>query len=244
MEFELSDIEEISLNFDVDIKLPDFGETAIEQRIHKPKYHKPIKAKNIKYDNAVKMAKDIGGLNPNERVNCLIAGNFIFGDFVEAFIVENDLSVKNLSISTLSMSQENVDSLENLLSWGYVDKLNLLVSSYFWGHERWKLVPYIFEKLDIDDKFQLAVSANHCKIVLIETNAGDKIVIHGSANLRSSDCIEQITIENDKELFDFHSDFIGVIVDKFKTIDKEIKGNRGKKLWQQVGQERKGKPQV
>ncbi len=236
MEFKVLDFGQIELDFDVDFKIDD--NLSINSRIHKPKYYKPLKSKYIKYDNAVKLAKKI---NLSERTNCILSGNFIFGDFIEALAVEKNMHIERLVISTLSISQENVDSLKNLLVGDYVDRLDLLVSSYFWSHERWKLVPYIFKELDIDNKFQLAVSANHCKIVLIKTYSGDNIVIHGSSNLRSSDCLEQISIENDKDLFDFHMDFLNTIVERFPTIDKEIKGNRGKKLWQTVEQEHKEK---
>lgn len=231
--FEVPDFEKLEINFDMKI---DFGEMEIKSRIHKPAYHKPIKEKHILYEQAVDLSKDLGILKKGERVHCLLSGSFIFGDLIEAYIVENDLHVKNLKISTLSMSLENTDSLANLINGNYVDELNLLVSSYFWGHERWKLIPYIFEQLDIDNKFQLAVSANHCKIVLIETHEKDKIIIHGSSNLRSSNCIEQMCIENNDDLFDFYNSFFEIIVDKFQTIDKEIKGNRGGKLWQALQQ--------
>lgn len=228
------DFEELKLDFDV-----DFGQDLIEeQRIHKPKYHKPFKTKNIKYDNAEKLSDDIGKIEG--RIYCILSGNFIFGDFLEAFAVKRNLHIKRMVISTLSMSQENVDSLENLLKGGYVDSLDIMISSYFWGHERSKLIPYIFDRLDSEqNNFQLSVSGNHCKFVLIETHCGKKIVIHGSSNLRSSNCIEQICIEANEELFDFNMEFSQIIIDKFNTINKEITGNRGKKLWHSLQQEHK-----
>ncbi len=235
IDFEIDfNMDEIKLDFDLGV---DFGQEAmVESRVHKPKFHKPFKEKHVKYSHAEKLSEDIGDITG--RVHCLLAGNFIFGDFIEAFIVDRNLHVKRMVISTLSMSQENIDSLHNLLSGGYVDHLDLMVSSYFWGHERAKLIPYAFEKLDSDkNNFQLSVSANHCKIVLIETHCGKNIVIHGSANLRSSNCIEQICIEDNKELFDFNMSFSGVIIEKFNTINKEIPGNRGNKLWQTLKQE-------
>ena len=91
-----------------------------------------------------------------------------------------------MTISTLSLSQDNIDSLANLLDWGYIDELNLIVSAYWFSHERWSLVPYCYERLDKEDKFQLAVAGIHTKTCQFETLGGKRIVIHGSANLRSS----------------------------------------------------------
>ena len=78
--------------------------------------------------------------------------------------------VKSLTISTLSLSQNNVDSLYNLLDGGFVEQLNLIVSDHFFSYERENLVEYIYQRLDIDNKFQLSVCNNKTKIVLIESD--------------------------------------------------------------------------
>lgn len=35
-------------------------------------------------------------------------------------------------------------------------------------------VPYIYQVLDIDNKFQLAISGTHCKTCIFETEGGKK----------------------------------------------------------------------
>ena len=129
------------------------------------------------------------------------------------------------------MSQNNADSLNNLLEGGYVDELNLIVSDYFFSHERQGLIPYIYEVLDKEDKFQLAVAGTHCKLTMIETHCGLKITMHGSANLRSSGNIEHICIEENNALFDFNHEIQSAIIDKYKTIKKSV---RHEILWQAV----------
>ena len=57
--------------------------------------------------------------------------------------------------------------------------------------------------------------------------------MYGSANLRSSDNIEQFSIEHNDELYDFNYTFHKNILENFKTINKSL---RGKKLWQKVKQ--------
>ena len=133
-----------------------------------------------------------------------------------------------MTISTLSMNQNNVDSLANLLQGDYVQNLNLIVSDYFFAHERNGLIPYIYQELDKDDKFQLAAAGTHCKLCIIETECGKKIVIHGSANLRTSSNIEQFVIEESEELYNFNNDFQNRIIEKYKTIKKSL---RVGKLW-------------
>ena len=160
-----------------------------------------------------------------------MSGNFIAGDFLEALVVKHNWHIKELTVSTLSMHQGNVDSLVNLVEGNFVDKLNLIVSDYFFAHERRGLVPYIYEQLDKKDIFQFAAAGTHCKIVNIETHDGLKVVIHGSANMRSSGNIEQMQIDECPLLYDFNQDILQSILDKYGTIKKSVRRDN---LWQAV----------
>lgn len=209
---DFSDIE-INIDFDIDAN---------------NRYCKPAmsRSKNVKYKNASELSKAIE-IKQNERYFCIIDGSFIFGDFIEAFIYDRAMKVKELTLSTLSMSQENIDSFYNLMNLGYIEKLNIIVSDFFYSHERHNLVKYMYDKLDIDDRFQLSVCRTHTKICMFETemNGGRKYVIHGSANLRSSDNIEQFMIEENSDLYIFNYMFHKKIIDNFATVKKSLRGN-------------------
>lgn len=201
--------------------------------IGKSRYIKPPKCKEIperrlKYKNAEDLARDIKP-ELGMRVFVFLDGTFIAGDFLEAWFTEHHIIAKELTISTLSLNPNNVDSLANLMDCEYIENLNLIVSDYFYSHERHSLVPYIRERLDKGDRFQLAAAGTHCKISMFETHKGAKVVIHGSANLRSSSNIEHITIEENPELYDFIMEVHRTILDKYKTINKSVRYNN---LWQ------------
>lgn len=219
------------INIDLDLGLSKFN-----NRYQKAKEIHQMPDGMIKYSNAKKLVENIN-LDEKARYNCIVAGNFIFGDFIEAFIVENNCKCLNVTISTLSMDQNNVDSLHNLITGEFIEELDIIISDYFYAHERGALIPYIYKKLDIDNRFQLAVAGIHTKICLIETLGGKHIAIHGSANLRSSSNIEQFVIEENKEFYDFMLDYHKLVVEEYKTINKDKKKHkslRGKKLWQAV----------
>ncbi len=235
MNFDIPDFEMPDFDFggiDVDIDLSQFnimGGYDEETRYIKPRLQ-ALKSTQIMYDNAVKLAKELR-LGANERADVIVSGAFIFGDFIEAFITENNVKCKKMTISTLSLSQDNIDSLANLLDWGYIDELNLIVSAYWFSHERWTLVPYCYDRLDKENKFQLAVAGIHTKTCQFESLGGKKIVIHGSANLRSSGNIEQFTIEDNAQLYDFYNEIYSNILQRYATINKQI---RGKDLWKEM----------
>ncbi len=202
----------------------------IETRYCKPPKCREIPDRMLKYEYAQDLAKEIK-IEKECRYFVLISGNFIAGDFIEALIVKNNWHVKCLTISTLSLHQGNVDSLVNLIEGDFVDEVNLIVSDYFYAHERSMLVPYIYKELDKDNRLQFAAAGTHCKITNIETHCGLKVVIHGSANLRSSGNIEQITVEENEMLFDFNQVVFTSILDKYKTINKSVRRNEA---WQAV----------
>lgn len=214
----------------------DFAPTvSIRRGNSQSRYINPPKCREIperllKYEYAEQLAK---GITPERGMYCfaVLDGKFIAGDFIEAFCVEHNLHVKRMVISTLSMSQDNVDSLKNLMDGDYVDALDLIVSDYFFSHERRNLVPYLYQELDKNDRFQLAAASTHCKLCILETHDGLKIVMHGSANLRSSSNIEHICIEENPELYDFNLLVQSEILAKYQTIKKSV---RRSDLWQAV----------
>jgi len=224
------EIRPISINIKIDKKL--------SSRYVTPPPSFEIDERYLKYSNAEKLAKDIK-IEKNIRHLVIIDGSFIFGDFIEALIVEKNYSVKRMVISTLSMSQNNVDSLKNLFNGDYLEKLDLIVSDYFFSHEKGDLVPYIYQELDIEDKFQLAAAGTHCKLCIFETECGKFVCIHGSANLRSSSNIEQFIVEESETFYNFTFEFQQNIISKYKTINYNVpnlkkKALRYKKLWEAV----------
>ena len=204
-----------------------FGDE-IKSRYIKPKRHKYLKDSQLYFKNAEKLAKSIN-LKGNDCVFCILDGSFIFGDFIEAIFYEKNIYTERIQISTLSMSYANIISLKNLMKGGFVKNLDLIISDYFFAHERRGLILDIYKELDFENRFQLAVVSSHIKVTSFKTELGKKYIIHGSANLRSSNCIEQITVEDNPDLFDFIEKHNNRILKKYSTINKSI---RGKQLWQ------------
>lgn len=186
--------------------------------------------KQVMYEYAEQLANDIN-LREHSRYDVIVSGNFVFGDFIEAFLRQTPCKATEMWISTLSLNQENVDSLSNLMERGYIDRLNLIISVYFFGMNRKTAISYILEKLDKDDRFQLAVAGIHTKTVAFQTLGGRKIAMHGSANLRSSGSVEQFCIEENADVFDFYSNYCKKIVDKYAVINKAINHSL---LWSEI----------
>lgn len=230
------DIGDIGFEADIDADGFDLSSIAscdLETRIIRPAYHHPIPQRMVKEERASDLAAQIT-MERGMRVHAVVSGNFIFSQFIAALLIDKGIKAKRIVISTLSMSQECCEALKDICDLGFCEQLDLIVSAYFYSHERQGLIPYLYEALDYDDapfSFQLAVAGTHCKTVLIETEGGAKLVIHGSANLRSSRSLEQFSIEENADLYDFHLDYSERILETYKTIRKEI---RAGKLWRMI----------
>ena len=225
------DFNELDEAFDFDFDVGDFFDSEqqanVDTRFIKPPQFKP----KVQYwKNAKRSAARIT-VEPGMAYFGIMDGSFIFGDLIEALFTEKLLRAYRMDITTLSMSQDNIDSLATLLLKGYVKELNLTVSDYFYAHERNTLIPYLQKELDIENRFQLAVAGNHTKILVAKLTNGIHLVMHGSANLRSSGNMEQVMIQDSKEIYDFITETNDRIIAKFKTINKSV---RRAKLWHGV----------
>jgi len=226
------------------INLKIVTDMSIRIKVNKPleehyRYIKPeikdMPDEFVQFENAEAAVNAID-FQLGNRVTAIVAGSFIFGDFIEAFLYKYGLGTKNMTLCTLSYSKENVDGLALLYENEYLQKLNLIVSDYFFSHERNGLIPYTYSQLDRGDgNFQLAIARTHMKTYLFETEIkGSKFVIQSSANLRSNGNSESLTMEINPQLYDFYDNYFQKILTDQKTIDHSKK--YGEQVWKDMVQ--------
>lgn len=233
---------------DLDFDLADFddlGETPQpQQRIMKPRIDKGELLQKVLFANAEAFADQID-LTPGARTFAWVSGSFIFGDIIEALVTRRGIGIKRLYIATLSLSQENIDSLKNimLMMGDALERLVLVMSGYQYSHEKFGLVPYMYQELDDgSDRVQIAFGGWHCKVITLETVDGHTITLHGSANLRSSNSVEQVMVEADaRDLHDFNARIMEGIAEQFGTINHKVDIHKlrrleGRKAWEATKQ--------
>lgn len=167
-----------------------------------------VKTMFVHYKNAAALVKKLNYMpEKNTGVYIWLQGNFIFGDFIVQFITENNIELHELTIITLSIARNSIEALDELIIKGYTDKINLVLSEYYMRTEKIKqtktakLLNTIIEK---NKNFNLFTTETHQKIVLLHTKNGNKIIFHGSANMKGSQNFEQLMIDNNDELYDFN----------------------------------------
>jgi len=135
---------------------------------------------------------------PGDCTHAVVRGDFVLCEIVPAII--GNTPTELVAIATLGMSKANAIQLADLRSRGLIRQLQILVSHYFAGVDKTGTFADVCQILGADAP---KVCRNHSKIILIQ-QPGRDFVIAGSANLRSSDNIEQFSIWNDAEVFAFH----------------------------------------
>ena len=137
---------------------------------------------------------------PDDRTHAILRGDFVLCDLIPAILDERG-ACGEIHIATLGLSRANAETLARLQREGMTDRVTVLCSSYFQQVD--KLTTFRDVEAILAKAGRLIVARNHAKVICLPTARG-AFVIEGSANLRSSDNLEQIAIFNDPELLQWH----------------------------------------
>ena len=142
---------------------------------------------------------------PGEITHAVLRGDFVLGDALPALLAAHG-PCPHMLISTLALSRKNAETLRDLLAAHAIGRLTLICSHYFRAVDKTSTFHQVHTILA--SVCTLKISRCHAKIILLKNDRGDHLVLEGSANLRSSDTIEQLTIFNDPDLHQFHEDWM------------------------------------
>lgn len=155
--------------------------------------------KLIRPENADAILADFPS-QEGDMLHAITCGDFVFGDFVLR-LIERDGPPRSMTITTLSLSRKNVEKLAALLT-ASPFSFHLVLSHYFksTSGEIFTAIETLLVPLP---HFKLTVGRSHTKVTLLDY--GDRaIVMESSANLRSSNNLEQIFAKQCRALYDFH----------------------------------------
>ena len=145
---------------------------------------------------------------PGDCTHAVVRGDFVIGQIIP--VILRGQSAEAVHISTLGMSRGNAEMLSDLRVKGQIGDLRILVSHYFAAVDANSTFAEVCRILG---SAAPKVCRTHAKVILI-AQPPDFFVVAGSANLRSSDNIEQFSIWNDIEVFDFHRRWMDEVFDK------------------------------
>lgn len=142
--------------------------------------------------------------------HCILRGDFVLADLLPHLLEPH--YCPHLRIATLGMSAENAELLARLHKAGKVGKITMVLSHYF--EQVNKSTVYFEVRQRLEGIAQFAVMRSHAKVICCPRAPDDTgmvrdwLVFEGSANLRSSDNLEQMTIFNDEAVHEFHREWM------------------------------------
>jgi len=155
----------------------------------------------VKTENAAELVRQIADLHEGDRLHAVLPGNFIFAEILTQ--LAERMKPESVTLATLSLSKQNVDALAAALDAGHIGRINFLISEYFAATN--KAIMAHMEQAAKTRRWRIGSKRSHAKIATL--NAGH-IVIETSANLRSSQNVEQLCVFSDRELHNFHTKWI------------------------------------
>ena len=195
MDFEL-------FSFDKEIETND---VKISQR--KTKIQETLKTKSfLKKQKAIEVLNELPCTGESHHI--ISNGSF---DYFTLIPIAIDImkGADEMYFSTWTMNLSNTKELFNIFDKGKVKKINALVGLYFKKRES-AVFNELYEGLKKRGQ-RILSNENHSKITLL-SNGVDFITICGSANFTANPRIEQFTIHNSKELFEFHKEWMDEII--------------------------------
>lgn len=146
---------------------------------------------------------------PGESIHCLMQGYFDLMQVI-AVTAKRITDLKTLRIATLCYSKRNLQEMCELLEQMPGLHFTLLVSDFFVGNNKEGHAGAVAQ-LTAFPNVRVSCNRTHCKVTLFESPT-HAITFEGSANLRTNRNWEQLQITHDRELHDWHADWLDRMV--------------------------------
>jgi len=114
--------------------------------------------------------------------------------------------IEDLYIATYSMNIKAIEILSSLIDEGRIKKLTIILNHNMKFKMKGKDV-VLLKMVEERENVSLIKKYTHAKVTLIKQGE-DYIIISGSGNYSENPKIEQYTINNDKELYEFHKSWM------------------------------------
>ncbi len=216
--FDQEDLEDLGIDLE-GLSICDFDDKgALEPQAYVvPARTKVVHPRHVSHASAQKLVRALFPLADHARAHVVVPGTFIYGDLSEAIAVHLDEKIERLWIMSLSLNMANIESLKNLQAGDYVGDMHLMLSDYWYAHNRGPdgLVQALYDALD-NGRVQFSVVRTHGKATLMEMEKGASYVITGSANLRSTSTIENFLVENDAVLLNWYKAWLAALEEQYR----------------------------
>jgi hypothetical protein len=151
---------------------------------------------------------------PGEALHALMTGRYDLTVLLTCILEQASTPCDHLRIATLSLKERNLYELYRLIDAGKVGRLTLLVSEFFHAHHKDICQTLVGELVGRSPAHRFAAARSHAKVVCLDFASGGKLVLEGSANLRTNSNREQFCLLHHAELHDWHAAWVDETVNR------------------------------
>lgn len=154
---------------------------------------------------------------PGESLHGLMTGRYDLMHLLVVILENKPVAVECLRLTTLSYNGRNLAEMLRLLESGKVRQLSLICSKFFAEHDK-DLYEETLQEFRKRGQ-RVAAPRSHAKVVTMQFADGEKLILEGSANLRTNSNREQFCLIHDAGLHDWHAAWIDQLI-KTHEIDE------------------------
>ena len=187
---------------------PETQENSVKITSRKLKIQEKLKTKIfLKKEKANQVLTELPKQNESHFI--ISNGNFDYFTLIPIIIELLKSNIDEFYFSTWTMNFQNVKLLLTLYDSGKIKKISALTGLYFKQREA-NVYNELYEGLKKRNQ-KIFSNENHSKITLMKTPKAN-ITIDGSANFTANPRIEQFTIHNNVELYEFNKNWMDCII--------------------------------
>jgi len=148
----------------------------------------------------------------DEYVHIVMRMNFPLWSIVPAILrLAAPATIEDLAVATLGFNTSNAHDLMAMLDDGRIGRVLFLCSVYF-EKANGREFAFLAEGLRTRGH-RIAAARSHAKVVAVSMSDGRAFVVESSANLRSCRNLEQMTMTQGRDIYEFHAGWIGELVE-------------------------------
>jgi hypothetical protein len=173
---------------------------------------KALRRRQVMFKEAAELLPHLP-TEPGCATHAVMTGRYDLMVLLTAMLAHYGGECQSFRIATLSFNDRNTSEMAELLRSGRAGALTLLCSVFFRDHSDQEYAAACREAARFPGRWRLAAARNHCKVALADFG-GRKLVVEGSANLRTNANWEQLAVILDDGLHDWHAAWIDALVTK------------------------------
>lgn len=149
---------------------------------------------------------------PNEQYRIITEKQFNAYALI-LHILETE-QIKEMYLAIYRINQPTVESIIDFIKAEKIEKATFVISNFFnqtKKPEKWAIMLRDFAQQNTN--INHIYTHNHSKVLAVKTESGNYFVFEGSGNMSDNARIEQYIYENNKEVFNFHKEWMSNITE-------------------------------